>query len=464
MNKNKRDLKAMVQESDERRGEKEEEEIRHVWTTPAGRKVSYCYISPSDRSRETTAVIYMGPISSCSLVLQSWKETLRRHHYSDNCAFVSVDRPDCGDTDTPPASISSVKVVPMSTTRDLKGQDEASGSPWCCGEPTVGAKPTDVDFCEEQRSSEAKDDGDKNQVVNNGTTVQICQTEEQDVALVRIETHVQDVLHVLERHQIHNVYILAACLGHVFAVALCNRIHAQVTSRNDAIGKTLSIQGLTLVAPFVSTVCPDAWKIARLGASVPSIVLYGSTEALLSIGNYLQGWFITPRRLQKMISKEEQDEFGFTLEELDEICKLALQSSNYTKASKGPEARLGSDPVWQRICDDFARIYGKGPNLDQHPTGHSVTAGKGGKKIADNLTAPFPISIHASSHDKLATIASVEWVAYRCYSDCTIVRHDNIRSHELMTVMAGPPSNPTLLLRILDDWNLGMIDETKGRD
>jgi pimeloyl-ACP methyl ester carboxylesterase len=253
----------------------------------------------------------------------------------------------------------------------------------------------------------------------------------QDPALHRIQGAVQDVMAVLQHEKMERIFVLGVCLGHVYAIHLCRQL----------INTTIMLQGLTLVAPFVAPYAKDSWWVARLGASVPSMVLYGCTETAASMGNVLLSQLLTPKRLQKLVTPEEQEEYGWTDQDFEQACDMALSMGQLTRHSMAVEARLGANPVWQEaIIDKFAQETGLGTKLDGEVPVESPS---------------WPLRIYASADDKVAPLKSVEWVAERCYGGkdkITVI--PTIHSHEVMTFLGGPPRNPVLLHQIAREWGL----------
>ena len=254
-------------------------------------------------------------------------------------------------------------------------------------------------------------------------------------SMERIERHADDVLRVLDHHGIQSVYLLGTCLGHPYAIQVARHLLQQC--RSDA--SSCRLKGITLVAPFVSPACPSSWRIARLGASVPSFILRAATSTFTSIGSASIPLFLTPKQLKKMISREEQEEFGWSSGEDDtdngdsnceRAVQLALKMHKLSRDAQAIEARLGADSSWQQTCDAFAN------------------------ELRSNQCS-FPINIHASREDKVAPLESVLWIADRCYGGRDVVHIDGrVHSHEVMTMFGGPPGHPIIMHEIARAWNL----------
>lgn len=256
-----------------------------------------------------------------------------------------------------------------------------------------------------------------------------------DFAVHRIRGHANDVMEVLTHEGIEQVYLLGVCLGHPYALEVGRRLLDT---------QKLQICGLTLVAPFVSTASPHSWRVARLGAAVPSLVLYCCTESLLSVSSILTPMLLRPSMIERMVTPHEKETFGWTTDGSDDfsdLVDLILEMQSRTTNARGTEARLGVTPSWQRhVCDAFAS--GCGLIVDDE------------SKVTTNQ-CQFPIRIHVSRKDKLAAIESVEWIADRCFGGRDVITiEEDIRSHELMTMFGGPPRNPILMHQIARNWGL----------
>ena len=270
--------------------------------------------------------------------------------------------------------------------------------------------------------------------------------------LQRLRVNTENILQVLEIEQIETVHILAVCLGHAYAIDFARALLPQQPSRNsrDSNGqaKKIQLQGISLVAPFVSTACPNTWFLARLGSWVPSMVLEGATVVMNSIGAVLSPLFLSPSAVKRMLSPTEQTAWRDP-EDYEQAVRMVLDVTGpMTKAVKAIEANFGASPVWQQVIDDFAQQAGYGLRLgdgDDHNADGSSKAGP--------YQAPFlfpPIKMHVSPHDGMVKLAAATWLAQRCYADCEIVSHPEMSSHLPMTLFGGPPRNPRLLLHICE--------------
>ena len=288
----------------------------------------------------------------------------------------------------------------------------------------------------------------------------------QDFALHRIQGHVQDVLTVLRHEGIQRVYCLAACLGHPYAVELCRQLlpqHAAAAEPPNKDNNDIQLQGLTLVAPFVSTACPHGWWVARMGATSPLCVLNCFTQTAASLSPLLMKLFLRPSAMQKLFTPEEQRRFGWTDDDFADLCRFAVAGSKQTQKAKSPEARLGVSDVWQtHVCDKFATECGLfRDGGDETTTASSVGAADSSlpekqQQQQQQLQSSFPIRIYAAEQDKLVSPEAVEWLANRCYGgkDQVVSMVNTIHSHEVMTFFAGPPRNPVLLHHIAHEWGL----------
>jgi hypothetical protein len=393
-------------------------------------------VAPVNNSN--TAICYFYPLSGCSAGSAAYlKDSLTRKF---NCRFLVVDRPGIGATsDLFPAAGSST-----STSQQQQQQHP-------------------------QHSGQ--------------------QSEQHFTLLHRVHCHVQDVLDVLQAEGIDHVYAYGVCIGHPYAVELCRQLLALQQSRQQAssmeAGSTrtssqlptiVKLHGLTLVAPFVSTSCPVSWKIARAGAAVPEWLMTSVVKSAMSMVSTVMPHVLRPSMLKRLIPPEEQEAFGWTQDDFETLSQNALkfkdESSNHAKTV---EAQLGVASIWQaEVCDKFAIESGCGLVVeDENDSDHAAgccrtnSAAQGTATTAPTTTATtmkpqqlFPIRIHASLHDKLATPASMQWIARRCYGGDDdrmppiITWHENIHSHESMTFFGGPPHNPSLLLQAGREWCL----------
>lgn len=279
------------------------------------------------------------------------------------------------------------------------------------------------------------------------TSSAVSTTKGNNHSLDRIRLHALDVLAVLQNHKIERVYLLGVCLGHVYAVQVARQL-----IKREGESNLPKLEGLTLVAPFVSTACPHSWHVARLGASVPSFILSAATHSLISLGGALMSSFLTPDRVEKLITEEERGECEWTDEDFDIVVSNALEMYKLTNRAKATEAQLGADPTWQQISDDFAVESGCGLILD----GNNESKKEGSPSPSPSSKgSKIPIAIYACREDKLASLDSVEWIARRCYGGTERIRiQEQIQSHELMTMLGGPPRNPVLMHKIADTWGL----------
>lgn len=284
----------------------------------------------------------------------------------------------------------------------------------------------------------------------------------------RILGHAQDVLKVVHHLGLERVYILGVCIGHPYAVQVCRELQKQ---------EKIKIMGLTLVAPFVSPACPHSWWVARMGASVPSLVVTGFSKLMMGSGRILMPFFLTPSGLRKLMSEEEWEAGGWTEEDSKQVCDMVPLMSKLSGGSNPTEALLGSSKGWQfEILDKFATETGIGLKEadDQGRAGEATAAASSSTSTKPTAsTLDFPIRIHASAQDKLTSLDSVKWVAERCYGwDGTlletsaadwpmpndirtqVILENKIHSHEVMTFLGGPPRNPILLYKIAKVWDL----------
>jgi len=272
------------------------------------------------------------------------------------------------------------------------------------------------------------------------------------VAVERIEQHAMDVMAVLAHHSdIEHVYLLGVCLGHPFAVQVARQILLLQQQQQQQQQSKYKLMGMTFVAPFVSTKCPHAWRVARLGASVPSLVLRIATKTLTWIMSASMATVLTAAQLKKLITDEEQNEFKWNHEtDFERAVSMALRMNDLSRNATAVEAQLGADPSWQNLCDEFAKennCWGSNNNDSNNEATTTTTT--------ENTSSTIPIVIHACREDIVTPLESVIWVARRCYGGDTVVSiNERVHSHEIMTMLGGPPGNPVMMHDIARSWGL----------
>ena len=199
----------------------------------------------------------------------------------------------------------------------------------------------------------------------------------------RIQGHADDVLEVLEHEGITEVYILAICLGHPFALEVSRRLMARNNSDDDNFDNKNSseLKGMALVAPFVSSACPHSWRVVRLGNRVPSFVLSWGTELMASAEKVLLPMVLSESALKKMVGEEERDYFGWHESDFEDMVKSISVMTEQSAPSKSTDARLGVSAEWQQICDDFAVESGCGLKVDEHKVAEKEEVNKQTKTI-----------------------------------------------------------------------------------
>jgi len=352
----------------------------------SGRTIGYA-IRPAVKSEhQTTAILWFYPLGGCSTIVNTAGASFDETEYE--CSVISVDRPSIGDTD-PYLALS-----------------------------TAAEKHTDP-------------------------------------FLHRIERHADDVLAVLEHEDITNVYILAVCLGHPYALQVARRLmqkpppqHGDNVSQEPT--SSIELKGITLVAPFVSTACPQSWKVARLGHRVPSLVLRAATNAMASIPI---GWLVTEAAVQKIV--DGQNEYDWTEDDVADFVEALAITGGHTKDAKATEAQLGSNPVWQSVCDDFAVESGCGLRICNEDDSNGMRNADDDDTCDSAGPLLFPIAVHACQEDTVAPLAAVQWLTKRCLGSTAEVEiHEEIHCHEVMTCLGGPPRSPGLLHAIAREWKL----------
>ena len=359
------------------------------------RTVSYTIVEAKEQQHRSTAIILFYPLSGASMTISKMK----LDDYS--CSLLCVDRPSCYGTS------------PLPLDSDM-----------------------DDDYLKKNRKDL--------------------------VFLNRIRGSVKDALAVLQKEKITRIYILGVCIGHPYAVELCRQCLSTTSSSSSASPATSKatsklpvIGGMTLVAPFVSTACPSSWKVARFGASpwIPSSLLWGATE-IAPIAEAVVVPFLSSKSIESLLSTDEERRVWTSQQDFEDAYQMLLNLTPITKNAKGIEARLGVSNIWQEeVCDKFAKESGCGLDCDHADAKvHENDDCQNTKTSATSCT--IPIRIHASKEDKLASLASVEWISKRCYGDAPIIIEETIHSHEVMTFLGGPPRNPVLLHKIAQNWGL----------
>jgi len=236
--------------------------------------------------------------------------------------------------------------------------------------------------------------------------------------VARIQRHARDVVSVLKHHDFDTVYLLGICLGHPYAIQ----------TAHESKQHSITVKGLTLVAPFVPPNTENSWWLARLGSQFPSLVLQGATDAMATLSSQFMGSFLSAKAIQKLLSESEKEYGGWTDDDYESIKDMALENGKLTYHAQALEARLGASTAWlEPVLDAFGAEYEQGS---------------------------FPFRIYASRSDKLANWASIEWIQNRCYPQATLTEIPEIHSHEVMTFLGGPARNPVLLQRIVKEWGL----------
>ena len=197
------------------------------------RKIGYTLIESKEPA--SSVILYFYPLSGCSSILGHMAQV--GAFVGLRCSILCVDRPGCGET----------------TDMDNGSRDHVNGH-------LLNSMCNNI-AC-----------GQSNDCV--------------DIHVQRIQQSAEDVLNVLRYHRYQHVYILGACIGHPYAIQVCRELLAGSTKAvsDENIDKLQSelgdntwtppqLQGLTLVAPFVSTACPNSWWLARLGSSIPGGVV-----------------------------------------------------------------------------------------------------------------------------------------------------------------------------------------------
>lgn len=282
---------------------------------------------------------------------------------------------------------------------------------------------------------------------NRSTSALLAPREKEDVYLHRIRGHIDDVEDVLEAIGIERVYIVGACLGHPFAVELARRLVAD--------DHEIHLEGLSLVAPFVSTATESSWYVARLGKVVPESLLHFSTEAFSHVGDLALSSFLNVSHFKSRWNGEESDN------EMQKVLELVQTMAGQCQA-RGLEARLGVSDAWQsQVCDRFAVESGCGLYIEDATTKSNVETSLSDQPSSSQPKAP--IKIYATADDKLAPMTAVEWLAKRCYGGESCIHVEWADSHEGMILFGQTPRRPTLLHKILTEWGLRPKPAEKDR-
>lgn len=353
--------------------------------------------TPAKPTNTTTAILWFYPLGGCSISVDHAAPSFRQHQY--RASVISVDRPGVGATDA------LLLRVP---------------------EP-------------------AAEDGDSSR--RNG-----------EFPINRIRGHADDVMEVLDHEGITEVYILAICLGHPYALEVARRLlSSDAGSGNNTLHETKSnsirMKGMALVAPFVSSACPQSWRVARLGNRVPSMVLSLATEIMARAEKTVLPLVLSENALKKLVSPEERDYYGWHESDFPDMVDSIAELTQLTAPSKSIEAQLGANALWQQVCDDFAVESGFGLKVgDDNETNRKEDTST--RKEPNTVTPKFSFEIHACRKDKIAPQAAVEWLAKRCFGNTNITWHAEAHSHEIMTFLGGPMRSPYLMHEIAKGWNL----------
>ena len=350
----------------------------------------------------TTAILWFYPLGGCSISVDHAAPSFR--HYNYQTCVISVDRPGVGDTDILPTKKESTTYINSSVS--------SSNSSF----------PVD-----------------------------------------RIQSHADDVMEVLDHEGITDVYILAICLGHPYALEVARRLllaSGNSSSNNNNKKKnnqsTQLLKGISLVSPFVSTACPESWRVARLGNSVPSTILSWATKGMALAETMALSLCLSKSALEKLVSREERDHFGWNESDLEDMLESIPYINQLAAPAKSIEAQLGANALWQPICDDFAVESGLGLNVGDDDNNNETAQTHEKIKNDSHTSSPnFPIEIHACREDKIAPAASVEWLAHRCFGGTDVITwHPEAHSHEIMTFLGGPMRSPYMLHEIARGWKL----------
>jgi hypothetical protein len=417
---------------------------KHRASATPNRQISYTIVEAETVEDRASAIAIFPPIAGYSRSLAGMDLTGYR------CSVLSVDRPSCDGTS------------PLAAESPPSLRRPPHGGRWSC--PWMETTGT---------AGHVEDDDDEQSIIRRNNSRADYEF------LRRIRGHAHDVVQVLQAEKIRRVYLVGVCIGHPYAVEVCRHLMGRreccstmdqpPPSSSEEDHHRVEIGGLTLVAPFVSTVCPHSWSVARMGAFVPSSVLYGCTEVMASAISRLIPKLAGPQTIQKMVTPDEMEDGGWTSNDFDAAYRMFLESSQLTKDVTGIEARLGVSKIWQyHVLDKFAVESGRGLVLhddddddddddkNAETIGASADSKEGSADRHDRWSNKIPVRIHASRGDKLANLKSIEWITRRCYGghDCVIEIEERIHSHETMTFFGGPPRDPKLLHRIAQHWNL----------
>lgn len=289
-------------------------------------------------------------------------------------------------------------------------------------------------------------------------------------AMGRIDAVVRDALAVLREECIRHVFVLGVCLGHPFAAALASELCAAAdTGTVDGPSSPPQLRGLTLIAPYPPTSCPDGLGIARFAERfVPSAITRAITSvaaglsgcllplSMRSVGPAIMKSFVPPA--QRLAQRWSDGDFAL----LSAKCAAMHKES---AASAADEMQLAVSSVWaRRCCHAFARAWRAGGSGGANAVG----------AVGAALRTPFPIRIHACRKDKLVTERAVQWLATEVYhgggedgstegsGGAEVVWAEDVSCHEVMTMFGGPPHAPVLFLTALRDWGLAAGDGDEG--
>ena len=383
------------------------------------RTIGYTLVEP--KAPTSTAIVYFYALSGCSSILSHIAQVGGFEGLT--CNILCVDRPGCGGT----------------TDLNIRPREHLHGF---CGRDTADNIEQSNDYV--------------------------------DRHVHRIQQSARDVLAVLRHLRFQYVYLLSICIGHPYAIQVCRELLSESTRpsikeqrdnhMNKIDGKAQTspqLKGVTLVAPFVSTACPDSWWLARFATSIPGAVVstfVQTTTALLE--PMLMPLTLRPSIVRRILSENELADGGWTDNDLQQLCDMLLYIRKVAANSKLTEAELGVSNSWQHsICDKFAKEIGMLVENDGFESGDRESRNQDDIRRDTSTNVP-PLRIYASQRDKLANIHSIRWIADRCYGgfEKVVSVEPRIDGHEIMTMLGGPLRNPVLFRKIASEW--GLLDKS----
>eukprot|EP00979_Chaetoceros_neogracilis_P012711 scaffold3453_cov256-Chaetoceros_neogracile.AAC.7 len=126
---------------------------------------------------------------------------------------------------------------------------------------------------------------------------------------------------------------------------------------------------------------------------------------MTSIEQLAIGWVVTEAVIQKIV--DGQNEYDWTKDDVADFVEALAIMGGHTKYARATEAQLGSNPVWQSVCDDFAVESGCGLRICNEDDSNGMHNADDGDKCDSAGPLLFLIAVHACREDKIAPLEAV---------------------------------------------------------